>query len=136
MTLDETAKHLIHSSKHGLLSTLDIHGYPYASLVEVAPEQGDLLLLLSDLAEHSKNIQQNPKVSILLAEDFSELSLAKARACFIGQIEKANPELINTYILHRPKAEVYRNFADFKLYRLKSERTYVVAGFGKMGWLD
>ena len=136
MTLHQTSQHLLENSNHGLFSTLDIQGYPYASLVEIAPEQEDLLLLLSDLAEHSKNIQRNPKVSILLAEDYAELSLAKARACFMGQIQREdNVNMLERYIKHHPKAERYKGFSDFNLYRLRVERIYVVAGFGKMGWL-
>ncbi len=136
MNLLKTSQYLLENSKHGLFSTVDIQGYPYASLVEVAPQHQDLLLLLSDLAEHSKNVQRNPKVSILLAEDYAELSLAKARACFIGQIQREdNVNMLEHYIKHHPKAQRYKGFADFNLYRLKVERIYVVAGFGQMGWL-
>jgi putative heme iron utilization protein len=136
MDLLQTAQHLLENSKHGFFSTLDSQQYPYASLVEIAPEGKDLLLFLSDLAEHSKNIQSNPKTSVLLAEDYDELSLAKARACFIGSIQREETTtMLEHYIKHHPKAERYKSFADFKLYRLKVERTYVVAGFGKMGWL-
>lgn len=134
--LQETARNLVTNCKHGVLSTLSSEGFPYASLVEVAPNaEYDLLLLLSDLAEHSKNIKLNPRASMLLAEDFSALSLAKARACLIGQIQPADQGLLEVYLQHQPQAERYRSFADFKLYHLRIEKTYVVAGFGKMGWL-
>lgn len=66
----ETARTLLVKSKHGVLSTNDLHGFPYSSLVDIAMlENGNILMLLSDLAEHTQNAKHDSKVSLLIAED-------------------------------------------------------------------
>lgn len=40
-----------------------------------------------------------------------------------------------TYVAAQPKAEMYFSFGDFHMYELHVERIYVIAGFGKMGWV-
>jgi heme iron utilization protein len=134
----ETAKTLLAQMKHGILATNDLLGYPYSSLVDIAPlETGNILLLLSDLAEHTQNAKRDSKVSLLIAEDWiSEQKLARARVNFLGtlsQVDKAAHQ--QTYLANQPQAEMYFGFADFHMFELQVERVYVIAGFGRMGWV-
>jgi putative heme iron utilization protein len=57
----------------GTLCTLAIEplGYPYGSFVTVAFEQGTPIFLISALAEHTKNLEQDPRASLLVAESGS-----------------------------------------------------------------
>jgi heme iron utilization protein len=135
----ETARTLLAQSKHGVLSTNDARGFPYSSLVDFAPlENGNVLLLLSDLAEHTQNAKRDSKVSLLIAEDWiSEQKLARARATLFGtlnQVDKTAHQ--QTYIAAQPKAEMYFSFADFHMFELNVSRVYVIAGFGRMGWVE
>jgi heme iron utilization protein len=134
----ETARTLLAQSGHGVLSTNDANGFPYASLVDIVPlENGNALLLLSDLAEHTQNAKRNAKVSLLLAEDWiSEQKLAKARVNLFGtltQVDKTAHQKM--YLAAQPNAEMYLSFADFHMFALNVERVYVIAGFGRMGWV-
>jgi heme iron utilization protein len=134
----ETARALLAKSKHGVLSTNDAHGYPYSSLVDIAKlENGNILMLLSDLAEHTQNAKRDSKVSLLIAEDWvSEHKLSKARVNFFGTLSKVDKATYQqTYVAAHPKAEMYFSFADFHMFELWVERIYVIAGFGKMGWV-
>lgn len=138
LTHAETAKELLAKSKHGVLSTNDANGYPYSSLVDIARlENGNILMLLSDLAEHTQNAKRDAKVSLLIAEDWiSEQKLSKARVNFFGTLSKVDKVAHQqTYTNAQPKAEMYFSFADFHLFELWVERIYVIAGFGKMGWV-
>jgi heme iron utilization protein len=134
----ETAKALLAKSRHGVLSTNDAQGFPYSSLVDIAPiETGNILMLLSDLAEHTQNTKRDSKVSLLIAEDWtSEQKLSKARVSFFGTLSKVDKTLHQQmYVSEQPKAEMYFSFADFHMFELSVERIYVIAGFGKMGWV-
>ncbi len=134
----ETAKELLAKSKHGVLSTNDAHGFPYSSLVDIASlENGNILMLLSDLAEHTQNAKRDAKVSLLVAADWtSEQKLARPRVNFFGtlsQVDKTAQQQV--YLAAQPKAEMYFSFADFHMFELSVARIYVIAGFGKMGWV-
>jgi heme iron utilization protein len=134
----ETARALLAKSKHGVLSTNDANGFPYSSLVDVAAlENGNILMLLSDLAEHTQNAKRDSKVSLLIADDWtSEQKLAKSRVNFFGTLSKVDKAAHQqTYVTAQPKVEMYFSFADFHMFELSAERLYVIAGFGKMGWV-
>jgi heme iron utilization protein len=138
LTHAETARAVLAKSKHGVLSTNDAHGFPYSSLVDIAAlENGNILMLLSDLAEHTQNAKRDSKVSLFIAEDWtSEQKLSKARVNFFGTLSKIDKAAHQrTYIATQPKAEMYFSFADFHMFELWVERIYVIAGFGKMGWV-
>ena len=70
MALDDSdrgiqARHLIRSRDHAALATL-LDGRPYVSLVATACDSdASPLLLLSDLAQHTKNLLADPQVSLL-----------------------------------------------------------------------
>jgi pyridoxamine 5'-phosphate oxidase-like protein len=53
----------------GTLCTLAIEpaGYPYGSFVTVAFEKGNPIFLISALAEHTKNLEQDARASLLVA---------------------------------------------------------------------
>jgi putative heme iron utilization protein len=112
--------------------------WPYASLVLVAVDH-DLspLLLLSDLAEHSKAIAAEPRVSLLFdATEGLDQPLTGARATLLGRAERTlDPRLAQRFLARHPEAQAYTGFADFRFYRVSVERAHLVAGFGKIRWL-
>ncbi|ADI14280.1 HugZ family protein [Truepera radiovictrix] len=135
----EAARTLLAGSRHGVLATSDARGYPYTSVVELLPlEGGDALFLLSDLAEHTKNLKRDPKASLLVATDLeSERVLAQARLSLIGVLEpEPDPALLPAYLELHPSAAAYSGFADFHRYRLRPQRAFYIGGFGRMGWVD
>ena len=40
------------------------------------------------------------------------------------------------FTAHHPRAPVYAGFADFRLYRVAVERGHLVAGFGRIEWIE
>ena len=63
----ETVKQLLSRAPRASLGTLAEDGTPYVSLVLVAEDgQGAPLLLLSDLAEHTKNLVRDARASLLV----------------------------------------------------------------------
>jgi len=109
---------------------------PYASLVLFAADaRGAPLLLLSQLAEHSRNIAADPRVALLLdgTEGLAE-TLTGARLTLLGRIEQAadQAEARKTYLARHPSAEGYASFGDFALWRIAVARAHLVAGFGRI----
>jgi len=112
--------------------------WPYASLALVAVDH-DLspLLLLSDLAEHTKAIAADPRVSLLF-DGTGGLAqpLTGPRVTLLGRAAKTGDErLKRRFLRHHPDAELYAGFGDFNFYRVSLERTHLVGGFGKIRWI-
>src|ERR1700692_3959480 len=69
----ERARTLVARISTGTLCTLALEpeGYPYGSFVTVAFDAGDPVFLISGLAEHTKNLERDPRASLLVAESGS-----------------------------------------------------------------
>ncbi len=140
------ARRLMRLADRAALASLLAHptsdgsqGLPYASLALVASDlDGAPLLMLSNLADHSRNIAADPRVSLLLAPDFSAAEpLAHARLSLIGEARPAGEERVRQRFLDRhPGASVYAGFTDFRCYRVSFSQAHLVAGFGRIRWLE
>ena len=128
-----------------MLSTLSIREdgavYPFGSLVAVATDaRGFPLLLLSTLAEHTKNLVASPRASLLFADHAAEDPLANARVTLLGEVKRVHDDDLafvrDTYLAAHPEATTYVGFKDFAFYRLEVSEVRMVAGFGRMGWID
>lgn len=113
--------------------------WPYASLVLVAVDH-DLspVLLLSDLAEHTKAIASDSRVSLLF-DGTGDLDqpLTGARVTLLGRaLRTADERLGQRFLARHPDAAMYAGFKDFHFYRVALERAHLVAGFGKIRWLE
>jgi hypothetical protein len=114
-------------------------GWPYASLVLVAVDH-DLspILLLSDMAEHTKAIKADSRVSLLFdGTGGLDQPLTGPRATVLGRAERITDERLKARFLARhPDAALYAGFKDFGVYRIALERAHLVGGFGKIRWID
>src|SRR3954463_7987833 len=83
----ERARTLVAQIATGTLCTLAIEpaGYPYGSFVTVAFDKGDPIFLISALAEHTRNLQQDQRASLLVAESGSADPLANGRVTMLGR---------------------------------------------------
>lgn len=133
-------RQLMRTQDRASLSTrmVDADGWPYGSLVMVAADQdASPLLLLSDLAEHTKNLAADPRVSLLF-DGTSGLAepLTGVRATVLGRIEKVDDDrLRERYLRRHPSARMFADFSDFAFYRVVPERAHIVAGFGQIHWV-
>ena len=140
-TQPETAiRHLIRSVAVGSLATVmrDGEGGPYASLVSVATDHdGAPVMLLSDLADHTKNLMRDDRVSLLLngSQGFTD-PLAGERVTLQGRLQRRDDAgLRRRYLARHPQAADYVDFTDFGFYRLTLDRAHLVAGFGRIHWV-
>ena len=132
------ARLLARSRTRAALAT-SLHGAPYASLVLVAVDpDASPLLLLSDLAQHSRNIAFDPRVSLLLdATEGHPDPLTGPRLTLLGRAQPTDdPRCLARFVAHHPASAAYAGFRDFHLYRVVVERGHLVAGFGRIEWID
>lgn len=136
------AQTLAESATSGVLGTLDEDGYPYTSLVEVMFDGDDSFwMLLSNLAVHTRNIGRDVRASLLLRDrpDEDDEALQTTRGSYMGRVvemEHRREEIEPRYLEVHPHAEDFVQFSDFRFYRFRIERVRLVAGFGRIGWVD
>jgi len=130
----------------GSLSThsSDCPGYPFGSIVPVGFDDVNRpVLLISRLAQHTRNIAENPKVSLMLS-DIAQLGNRDVQTCarvtLLGQVEKLDvdehAQTVARYCRYYPQAESYLKELDFDFYRLVPEKVRFIAGFGQIHWLE
>lgn len=140
----KAARQLIRQSVSASLATAGrpdslAQGFPYASLVLVAADHdGAPLLLISSLAEHTCNIAADVRVSLLF-DGTAGLAdpLEGARLSLIGEAGPASADHQRARFLARhPSAAAYAGFKDFSLVRIAPRRAHLVAGFGRISWVE
>jgi hypothetical protein len=137
----ERARTLVARVSTGTLCTLALEpeGYPYGSFVTVAFDGGDVVLLLSDLAEHSRNLARDARASLLLAETGSADPLANGRVTLIGPctcLEGDAGSARAAFLAVHPNSAYYADFRDFAFWRLAVEHVRYIGGYGRMSWVD
>ena len=131
----QAAKKLMREARSGALATLMAGGGdPYCSLVNVASAaDGSLLLLISRLAVHTKNILADPRVSLMLDERKEGDPLEGARVMLMGRaVVTDDPEARRRYLARQPEAEMFAGFGDFAFYKIDLRGAHLVAGFGRI----
>ena len=87
----ERVRTLVHGERRGALSTVAAEpaGYPFGSVVSYGlSNDGDPLLFVSLMAEHTQNALRDPRASLLVAEPVPEGAdpLASGRVTLLGQL--------------------------------------------------
>lgn len=131
---------LLHSAAHATLAThsTQLAGFPFASALPfVVDAEQRPLLLISRLAEHTRNLQADPRASMLVCAGADDV-LSGARLTLLGEITPfaADAALLARYLRYLPDGERYLALGDFAFYRLQPQRARFIAGFGQMGWLE
>ncbi len=140
-----TVRGLVREAGQAVLASAlarDGSGRPYASLVlSACDHDGSPVLLLSDLADHSKNLAAEPKAGLLFDGTAGRADpLTGPRASLLGELRPVADQaqaarLLARYTARHPGAADYAGFADFRLYRMVVESAHLVAGFGRIHWL-
>ena len=97
------------------------------------------MLLLSELADHTRNLRVDPRLSLLLADvaDPEDGPLAAARLTLIGTASVSDdPADRERFVRLNPQSETFAAFSDFAVWRVRWERAHLIAGFGHIAWLS
>lgn len=134
------ARRLLRRQRHGVLSTLSkkLEGYPFGSVTPfVLDHQARPVILISTLAEHTRNIEADPRVS-LLAHDSSADIQANARVTVVGNCTRMEDQtaLKARYLRYFPGAADYFATHDFFFYRIEPAHIRFIGGFGAIHWVE
>jgi heme oxygenase (biliverdin-IX-beta and delta-forming) len=134
------AKVLLRRIRAAALATLaPPSGEPFATLVNVATEpDGSPILLMSQLAAHTRHLAADPRLSLLLAQSGAGDPLAHPRLTLTGKAEKVTePErraaLKARFLSRHPKSALYADFGDFAFFHVEIAQAHLNGGFGKTG---
>lgn len=138
----QAARSLMMSEYQGILSThsLEAQGYPFGSVTPYCfDRQGRPVIQISRIAQHTKNILADPKVSLLVMERNGDDVQANGRVTYLGQAQQVAPDdkdTIERYYRFFPDARDYHKTHDFDFYRLEFYRVRFIGGFGKIYWVE
>ena len=119
------------------LATLGPGGAPFASYVTAAgaPRQPPVLLL-SGLAQHTRNLLRDARASLLLvgAPEDPRDPMTAPRLTLVGSAARHADQAAarELYLAAHPEAELYAGFSDFAYYAFTIESAHLVAGFGRI----
>lgn len=135
------ARQMLRAHRYGVLSTLSkkFDGYPFGSITPyLIDHDGSLIILISTLAEHTKNIQHDSRISLISHNQNDPQIQTQGRVTLIGNAELAkNPEQIGQrYMRYFPEAQAYLSMHDFSFYRIQSVAIRYIAGFGGIHWVN
>lgn len=141
----ERARTLVAGQSRGALSTLAVSpaGTPFGSVVTYGLDAGGRpCFFVSTMAEHTRNIDADPRASLLVVEDTPDGAdpLASGRVTLLGTAEEvADPDeragARDAYLRANPAA-FYVDYGDFRCLRLAISDIRYVGGFGRMSWVD
>jgi heme iron utilization protein len=133
MALLREARLLLRAARVGMLASSS-DGQPFASLVTPACA-GDLtlLLLLSDLSEHTRHLRADPRCAVLATGAPRDVNpQTTPRITVTGLAEPTtDPALRGRYLAVHPYATQYADFADFSLWRIRPLGGLYVGGFAR-----
>ncbi|MCL6271398.1 pyridoxamine 5'-phosphate oxidase family protein [Sansalvadorimonas sp. 2012CJ34-2] len=139
-TSAKQAREFLRSETSGVLSTQSrvLEGYPFGSVVPFCLDaDGYPVILISNLAQHTRNISKNSKVSLTVTQSYVDDVQTGARLTWVGDAEKITDAVsINRYYSFFPESCDYHKTHDFEFYRIVPVRSRYIGGFGDIHWLD
>ena len=136
------ARALLLKNYQGILSTnsVEMSGYPFGSVVPYCLDQtGNPIILISRIAQHTKNILVDPKVSLITIEQGVDDVQIGGRLTWIADViilqDEESEVVADRYYQYFPQSRDFHKVHDFDFYRLELVRARYIAGFGKIHWI-
>lgn len=131
------ARSLLRQIRSGALASLE-NGFPFTSLVTLAPDSdGSPIFLFSRLSVHTKNLDADPRCSLLLVQSGKGDPLAHPRLTVNGLAHKSNaPHLRDLFLQANPKSKLYIDFPDFAFYKMQVSHFHLNGGFARAANFD
>ncbi|MBI3651764.1 MAG: DUF2470 domain-containing protein [Acidobacteria bacterium] len=137
------ARAFLKAERDGMLCTLSqkLEGWPFGSVAPYAlTAAGEPLILISDIAEHTRNVRADARASFLVQASNTKDQQASARATLIGYALPVSPPFLEDaerrYLEAVPKAASYFAAHDFSLFRIQVSQVRFIGGFGNIHWID
>jgi putative heme iron utilization protein len=136
-----TARQLLRAHRYGALCTLSqkFDGHPFGSITPyLVDHDGSLLILISDLAEHTKNIKADPRVSLITHNQADPHIQTQGRVTVVGRATQVADRdgVSKRYLRYFPEAQTYFAMHDFQFYRIAPQAIRFIGGFGNIHWVQ
>lgn len=136
------ARALYSRSYQGVLSTisLEVAGFPFGSVASFTPDSsGRPIMQISRIAQHTRNIEADPRVSLILTEGGDDAQ-ENGRLTLLGHARRVasadEPAVADRFFGRFPHAIEYRRAHDFNFYVIEPIRIRFIGGFGQIHWLE
>ncbi len=127
------ARKLLRSARAATLATAT-DGQPFASLVTPACA-GDLsvLVFLSQLSEHTRHLRDEPRCAIMVTGQPTSANPQTAPRVTVTGIAEIEPDpaFKARWLAIHPYAQLYAEFTDFALYRIRPLAGSLIGGFAR-----
>ncbi|MDO8206513.1 MAG: pyridoxamine 5'-phosphate oxidase family protein [Gallionella sp.] len=134
------ARCLLRAHRYGALCTLSkkLDGYPFGSITPyLVDHDGSLLIYISALAEHTRNIENDPRVSLITHNQRDPNIQMQGRVTVAGNahrlIDQQQPAA--RYLRHFPEAADLM-MLDFAFYRIEPVAIRYIGGVGRIHWVN
>ena len=139
-----TPERFIRRQRFGILSTHShaVPGYPFGSVTPyIITNDGKLAILISTIAQHTKNIAHNNRVSLTIFDPADAHDpQAGARLTWISNAIRTQEHETKTvqlrYIRFFPYSADYDKTHDFNFYVLELVKARYIGGFGDIHWIE
>ncbi len=136
----DAARRFVRGQHSGVLATISkrVEGFPFGSVAPFILDQtGCPVILISTLAEHTKNINADPRVSLIVQPYSPDMQVA-GRVTVLGHARRLGDKsaLGQRYLRFHPQAESYFSMHDFSFYRIEPVRIRYIGGFGRIHWVE
>lgn len=132
---------LMKEQRWAALGTLNEDGSPYVSSAAFALTPSGLLLHLSQLAAHTRNLMKDPRASLLISrpDDGGADPQVLPRFTLMGQAGEVTRDsaafapAARSYVERFPESSMRFGFGDFHLFLFVPAKGNYVGGFGNAG---
>jgi putative heme iron utilization protein len=137
----QEARCLLRAHRYGALSTLSqkFDGFPFGSITPyLVDHDGSLIILISTLAEHTKNIQADARVSLICHNQRDPHIQTQGRVTVLGHATRIDDKAQAgaRYLRYFPEAQTYFDMHDFYFYRIQPHAIRYIGGFGRIHWVQ
>ncbi len=124
---------LLRAARTGTLAT-SAQGQPFASLITpaCAPDLS-VLVLLSSLSEHTRHLHDDPRCAVMVtgaAETANPQTAPRVTITGLAALEP-DPALKARWLAVHPYAQLYAEFTDFALFRIRPSAGQLIGGFAR-----
>ena len=137
----EDARQLWAGRFQAVLTTHSVaeQGYPFGSMVPYCLDRdGQALLLLSHLAQHTKNLNTDARCGLCVAEGTDGDVQQSLRLSCVADAEPVDPSDRASHarwFRYFPASRPYAEQLNFRLYRIRPRRFHFNGGFAAARWL-
>ncbi|ORI20643.1 HugZ family protein [Rhodococcus sp. 1168] len=137
MSAAEEARTVAASTNTGTLASLTVEGDPWASYVTYGLLGGSPVLCVSNIAEHGRNLDHDPRASLSVVSPASVTDpLATSRITLAGVVQRPSGDEMaaarHAHLSAVSAAKYYIDYSDFSVWILRVDRVRWVGGYGRM----